>query len=359
MKKILLVIMFTLILSTGVWGNENLEFDFDNLENVVEDKTDLSFNELLKKLTEGENIFEIVRTRVADIFKERLFGDGIYIKTIIVISMIAAVINIMAVDIKDKSVASIVALISQIMIIGVAAVAFKNSVTLLENTTQDITDIINSAVPFMVMLLTATGNTAAIGGGGIIAMAAAAVGTSIKTIIIPVLVIATLLRIINILSGKELLDKLSALFMSGTKLGLKGCAYIFVFLVSLEKLSGGIVSKGIGSSFKSVIKMVPVVGDVVGGVSDIALNTIVSVSNGVGLVLIIIITVSALVPIAQIGITAFMFKFIAAVLEPVCDKHTIEIIDAVGEGNFIILAALFIISVMFIIASAIIMCGVL
>lgn len=358
MKKILFIVIFTVLLSCNARGEENIEFDFDNLEDTVEEKTDLSFNELLKSFIEGENVIEIIKSEIYDILKKSLFGGSFYIKAIIVISIISSIINIAAMDIKDKSVSGLVALIGQIMIIGVSAAAFKNSVELLHSTAQDVTDIVNSAVPFIVMLLSATGNAAAIGGGGIIAAAAAIVGTGINTLVIPLLVISTLLRILNILSGKQLLSKLSELFMSGTRLGLKAGAYIFVFLISFEKLSSGAINKGVGGSFKSLIKMVPVVGDVIGGVSDAALNTIGSITNGVGLIMVVVIIIVSLVPVAQIGITAFMFKLIAAVLEPVCDKQTIEIIDAVGEGNFMILSALFIISAMFVIACAIILCGV-
>ncbi len=358
MKKILFIVLVTLFFSCNARGEESIEFDFDTLEETVEEKTDLSFNELLKSFIEGKNVIEIIKSEFADTFKKNIFGGSLYMKAIIVISIISSIINIAAVDIRDKSVSGLVSLIGQIMIIGIAAASFKNSIELLQNTAQSVTDIVNSAVPFIIMLLTAIGNPAAVGGGGIIAAAAGIVGTGINTLVVPLLVISTLLRILNILSGKQLLDKLSELFMSGTKLGLKAGAYIFVFLLSVEKLSGGVINKGVGGSLKSIVKMVPVVGDVIGGAGDVALNTIGSISSGVGLIIIIVIMIVSLVPVIHIGITAFMFKLIAAVLEPVCDKQTIEIIDAVGEGNFMILSALFIISTMFVIACAIIICGV-
>lgn len=360
MKKIFLIIIFTMILSSNVRGEELIEeFDFKNLEEVIEEKTDLSFNDMLKDLMEGKNVFDTIKEKIIDMCKNQIFYNNTYIKAIIFISIISAIINIAAADIKDKSVAELLGLIGQIMVIGIATVSFKNSIDLLKNSVEDITDIINSAVPFIVMLLTAAGNAAAIGGGGIIAVGTSIMGSAIKTLIIPVLVIATLLRILNILSKKQLLDKLSDLFMTGTKLGLKICAYIFVFLITLEKISGGAINKGIGGSFKSVIKMVPVVGDVVGGASDAAINIIGAISNGAGLLLVLFIIIVTFMPLIEIGMAAFMFKLVAAVLEPICDKQTIEIIDTIGEGNFMILSALFIISAMFVMACAIIMCGVM
>lgn len=361
MKKIIFVFMFTIMFACSVKGEDNVKiesFDFYGLEKEVEEKTDLSFNEMLKDFFDGKGIFNIIKDKALDVIKNELFSNNKYIKAVIVISIISAVINILASDIKDKSSAELVGFIGRVMIVGIAAASFKNSIMVLENCVSDITDIINSAIPYIIMLLTATGNVSSIGGGGIIAAGTAVTAGAIKTVIVPVLVIATLLRILNILSKKQLLDKLSELFIRGTSIGLRGCAYLFVFLLTIERISGGAINKGLGSSVKSVIKMVPVVGDVIGGVSDVALNTISAISSGAGILLMCIIIIISLVPIGEIAAAAFLYKIAAALLEPVCDKQTIEIIDAVGESNLLILSALFIISAMFVTACAIILCGV-
>ena len=244
------------------------------------------------------------------------------------------------------------------MIIGVATISFKNSINVLEDSIEGITNVVNSSAPFIVMLMTATGNISAVGGGGILAIGAEIVGNTIKTLIIPFLAISTALRIINILSKKQLLDKLSALFMTGTSFALKACAYIFVFIVSIEKISGGAINKSLGGTLKGAVKMIPVIGDVVGGASDMALSALGAVSSGFTVVIVIVLVLVSFAPVVEIGIVAFMLKFISALLEPICDKQTIDIIDAVGDGNLLILSALFIISLMFVVSCAIVLGGV-
>lgn len=338
---------------------EELNIDFGELNNQVDEKTGLSFNELLEKLMSGENVFAIVKDNILDAVKDSIFKDGNFVKAIVIISVISALVNIVASDIKDKSVAELVGLIGQLMIVGVSAATFKSSIDLLQKGTMDIVDIVNSAVPFIAMLLVSTGNTMAIGGGGIIALGASVVAGAITSVIIPALVISTLLKLVNIISDRELVSKLSELFMYGVKTSLKFSAYIFVFLVSLEKISGGIINKGVGGTLKSLIKMVPVIGDVIGGISDTTLSTISAISSGVGLVIVLILVVVVSVPILQILVTALLFKLMAAVLEPICDKKTVDIIDTIGEGNLMVLSALFLISAMFVLSSVIILCGII
>lgn len=358
MKNILLIVVFTLIFSFNVKAESVNEFDFDNLEDTVEEKTDLSFNELIKDITQGEGIADILKERVSYVIKNGIFYNNNSLKAIIIISIIGALVNIIAEEIRDKSVSQLVALIGQIMIIGVSAISFKNSINVLENTVESITDIVNSSAPFIIMLMTATGNPTNIGGGGMLAIGAELVGNGIKAVIVPVLVIATVLKIINILSKKQLLDKLSELFMSTTKLSLKACAYLFVFLISIEKISGGAVNKSVGGTLKNAVKMIPVIGDVVGGASDMALNAIGAVSSGFSVVIIIVLIIVSFAPVLEIGIAAFMLKATAAILEPICDKETVEIIDTAGDGNLLILSALFIISLMFVVSCAVVLGGV-
>lgn len=358
MKSIIIAVILILLFSVETRADSVNNFDFGNLEDTVESEADISINELLKDITDGKGVIDILKDRIIYIIKNNIFYNNYTLKAIILISITSAVINIVADDIKDKSVAQLVALIGQIMIIGVATISFKNSINVLEDSIEGITNVVNSSAPFIVMLMTATGNISAVGGGGILAIGAEIVGNTIKTLIIPFLAISTALRIINILSKKQLLDKLSALFMTGTSFALKACAYIFVFIVSIEKISGGAINKSLGGTLKGAVKMIPVIGDVVGGASDMALSALGAVSSGFTVVIVIVLVLVSFAPVVEIGIVAFMLKFISAVLEPICDKQTIDIIDAVGDGNLLILSALFIISLMFVVSCAIVLGGV-
>ncbi len=358
MKGIIITAVLILLFSVNVKADSIDNFDFGNLEDTVENEADISINKLLKNINEGEGVVDVLKDRLIYIFKNNIFYNNSTLKAIILISIASAIINIVADDIKDKSVAQLVALIGQIMIIGVATISFKNSINVLKSSIESVTNVVNSSAPFIIMLMSATGNVSAVGGGGILAIGAEIVGKAIDTFIIPFLVISTALRVINILSKKQLVDKLSTLFMTGTQFALKACAYIFVFIVSVEKLSGGAINKSLGGTLKNAVKMIPVIGDVVGGASDMALNALGGVCSGFTVVIVIALVIVSFAPVVEIGIVALMLKLISAVLEPICDKQTIDIIDAVGDGNLLILSALFIISLMFVVSCAIVLGGV-
>lgn len=339
-------------------GNDIGNLEFYELEDTVMEKTDLSFESLAEDIINGRGVWDVLKERAYYILKEQVLHNNGYIKNIVVVSILSAFINIFAGEIKDKSVGELVSFIGQAVILGIAAASFKNSILQLKNCISSITDIINSAVPFMIMLLSASGKGSVIAGGGVFAIGTSLTGSFVNAVVIPMLTLSTLIRIINIISKKQILDKMSELFTKMTSLGLKGCAYVFVFLITIERLSGGIVNKSIGKTVKSVFKMIPVIGDVIGGVSDITISTLSAVSSGVGIVLMIVIVFTAIVPVIKIAVVCLIFKGTAAVIEPVCDKETVNIIDAVGESSFMILSAVFIINAMFAVSCAILLCGV-
>ena len=201
------------------------DFDFDELNSAVEEKAELSFDELMSELMSGRGILDILKEKAVDTVRKGVFSERSYLRLIVIIGIMSAFINIAAQDIRDKSISDIIGLIGRIMIIGAAAASFKSSVSVLSSAACDITDVVNSAVPFILMLLTASGSVSAVGSAGIVSLGTSMTASLVNDVITPVLITAVTLRLLNILSKKQLLDKLSALFMSAVSLGLKACAY--------------------------------------------------------------------------------------------------------------------------------------
>lgn len=358
MKKIIFIIFIAFLVGKNVYANEVnevIDYNFFELDEVVEEKIDLSFNELIKKYMAGEDVYESIKESFFNKVKGELFYNNDYIKNIVLISIISALINILIADLKDKSVCELVSLIGQIMVIGLATASFKSSIFLLINSLNDVLDIINSAIPFIIMFISASGR---IYGGALMTFGTSIVASGIQRVIVPILAFELLIKIVNIISKKNLLNKLSNLFSLCIKWGLKIFSYGFMFLVGIERISGGSINKFVGNYFKGVIKMVPIIGDVFSGASDIAIGVISGVKNGTALLIMVVIFLIVIVPILKIAIVGFTYKMIAGFLEPICEKQIIEIIDVVGNSTFLVLSALFLISFMFFISCGITLCGV-
>lgn len=356
--RYIITIFLVILFSVNAYGyEEDIEKlpDIGRIESSVRENTDLSFKELIKTVLSGEDIIHIIKGDIKGFIKKQ-FSENSGIKSIIAAGIICGIINMLSQDINDRSTSELIGLTGRIMILAIAAVSLKNSINILQSCIIGITDIINSSLPFVAAVASARGQIS--GGGLILAMGTDMTAEGIKTLVIPLLVMGTSLKAVNIISGREILDKLSELFICSVTWSLKIFAYGFVFFTGLERISGGIVSRGAGSILKSAVKMIPVVGDIVGGAGEIAMTAVLTIGNAAGIVLIVVIIVLSSLPLIEIAVTASMYKLAAAVLEPVCDKTTIAVIDTIGEANFKVMAALFTVDVMFIMSLALLLCSV-
>ncbi len=353
--KYIMVFLLVILFSVNVYGYDADELpDIDKVESAVRDNTDLSFKKLIRAVISGEDIISLLKNDLRSFVKKRIYDNGPNIKNIIAVAIICSILNILSQDIKDSSTAELIGLTGRVVILVLASAGIKASIDILLDCTEAVADIINSAIPLIMTVASVGGKIP--GGGLLLAMGTEIAANGIKTVVIPLLLMGTMLRLVNMISGREILDRLSELFIGFVSWALKLCAYGFVFLMGLERISGGTISKGAGSMIKSAVKMIPVVGDIVGGAGEIAATAILTIGNAAGIALIIIIIIMSSFPIIEIGVVAIMYRLAAAILEPVCDKATIAVIDAVGEANFKVLAALFTINAMFIMSLAILMC---
>lgn len=361
MKTLLKIIIVLIFLSFPicVYGDDLKiadSFDLSNIEDTVEDRADISFTSLIETILQGGDVIDLLKGDIKSLAFNQIDKTKNYVKIIIVIGIISALINIMSKDIKDKSVAELISLIGQVVILGIASVSFKNSIDVLKINIGNIVDIINSIIPLIITIIT-LGGTGATGGGSILLLGTEVVSWGINGIIVPLMIMGIILKIVNLISNKDILSKLSDLLIRGTSYALKFFAYAFTFLIGIERLSAGAISKSAGGLIKSLVKMVPVIGDIVGGTGEIALAAIYSIGNALGIAVIIVIIIACSIPLLEIGITALTYRILAAVLEPICDKTTIEVIDTIGEANLKVLSSLFIVNAMFVISSAILLCG--
>ena len=72
MKGIIITAVLILLFSVNVKADSIDNFDFGNLEDTVENEADISINELLKNINEGEGVVDVLKDRLIYIFNWEL-----------------------------------------------------------------------------------------------------------------------------------------------------------------------------------------------------------------------------------------------------------------------------------------------
>ena len=347
MRKLALIMLFAIILCKSVYADDLLHyFDTSGIEASVEKNSNINFSELFNNIISG-NASEVKNSiidNIKELFLENLQKNVSNIKILCVICLLIGLFKNAVNGIEEKGVYAI------------AIVAFKEMINILKDIVINIIDIIDGAMPLMIGVISLNGNAVhAAGVYAILMFVTERLLYIVDGIIIPLISTGTLIKIVNLLSKKEMLSKMSELFSFITNNLIRIGALAFIALLTFEKIGGNTVGSFFGNSTKSVIKMIPVVGDIYGNGIDIASSALKTLNNGISLSIIIILITAAILPIIKIVTITFLYKIVAALIEPVSDKETVEIIDSIGEGGKQILSTLFSVLFMFVMTNIICM----
>jgi len=169
----------------------------------------------------------------------------------------------------------------------------------------------------------------------------------LEVIVYPLIYLVLALSVINHLSPRYKLLRLADLLKKIT-LGILGAVgSIFVALLGIEGLSGiatdGIVIRGV----KYAISTLPIVGNVLESTMETIAGGSLLVKNFFGIAGLIILLLVLLLPLVKILAIAFMYKLAAALVEPLGEESTGQLLNDVANGFFLVLAVVILVSMLF------------
>lgn len=376
MKKIIifLILFFSFNINVNAYGNDNYDesiedtldeqlkmFDFEGMKTIISNtgyEEDFDFEEIIKGIILGENDFsfkEIINKCFRKLFSE-VFANLYLIRNLIIVCILSALLKNLTEAFKQKETGELGFYVSYIVVVMILFSSFSTGLSILQNTSEDLITIMQGALPLIISLLVATGNTAnAYLFQPVMLFVIQILSFVTSNVFIPLISISAVLQIINYLTQREILTKFSNLIKSCVSWGLKGSAILFMSVLSIQRLSAPILNGTINKTAKVAINMIPVVGDVLTGAVDGIAYWTYAIKNGVSLTIIILIIFMCMIPVIKLISLVFIYKFTAAIIQPICDKRIIECIDTIGGYTAIILGVLFTIIVMFIFSAIIVL----
>lgn len=173
-------------------------------------------------------------------------------------------------------------------------------------------------------------------------------GLFIQTVILPMLFLATLLSIVSILTEHYKVTQLAQLLRNWS-IGLLGLFItIFLGVISVQGASTA-VTDGITIRTAKFItgNFIPVIGRMFTDATDTVISASVILKNTVGIAGVGILLLIVAFPAIKILIIAFIYKFAAAILQPLGGGPIISCLDIISKNIIYVFAALAIVSLMF------------
>lgn len=173
-------------------------------------------------------------------------------------------------------------------------------------------------------------------------------GVFIQNVVLPMLFLSTLLSIVSTLSEHYKVTQLANLLRNWS-IGLLGLFLtVFLGVISVQGASTAITDGVTIRTAKFITgNFIPVIGRIFTDATDTVISASVLLKNTVGIAGVAILLLIAAFPAIKILMIAFIYKFAAAILQPLGGGPVITCLDIIGKSVIYVFAALAIVSLMF------------
>ena len=366
-KIIIIVIIFIFLLPMAVFAENE-----PNSENILEEqKSNFGIKEFLNEAKsyapdfiqelDISNMFDMATSGNidnAEILKKilSLLGKEVtntlkVLVNILVIILIHSILKSLTDNLENSGISKIVYYAQYILIVTIIMANFSEILSSVNNTTEDLVGFAKILIPLLVTLMIYTGSvTTSSIIEPILLFLIELISNLIRTLIIPVVSIITVMIIISKISDRVQINKLGSFMKSSVIWVLGVILTVFIGVLSLE---GGLTSSVDGVTAKTakaaVSTLIPVVGKVLGDGVDAVLGSGVILKNAVGIVGVIIIIGICLMPIIKLATFSIMYTILSGIVEPLADTKIVKLLDEMSGVFKLLLAIVCSVSVLLII----------
>ncbi|WP_369902665.1 stage III sporulation protein AE [Bacillus manliponensis] len=313
-----------------------------------------SFMEFVK----GEKEFSIKEWMIGllkYLFHE-LIANGKLLGTLIMLTIFSALLQSLQSAFAKSSVSKIADAVVYMVLIIFALNSFYVVMTYARETIQTMVDFVLALLPILLALIATGGGIVSVSFfHPIIVFLMHTSGLLMNYIVLPLLLLATILSIVSTMSDEYKVTKLAKL-LQNVSVGVIGIFLtIFLGVLSVQGTATA-VADGIAVKTAKFVtgNFIPVVGRMFTEAADTVISASALLKNTVGIVGVVILLLIVAFPAIQIFCIAFIYKFAAAVLQPVGSNSIIQCLDIIGRSIIYVFASLAIVSFMFFLSITII-----
>ena len=297
--------------------------------------SDYSPQSLVEALIKGESIFntESLINNFTDLFMLEIRSALVLCVEIISICIVIGILNGLSSSFNSKSVSQISLLICSMIIIGIAINSLKDTYNLAQDSINTMSNTMTIIMPILIGILISTGSiTSGTILSPLIVGAITAISFIIKNFILPALFISTILSLVNCLTEKNYVNKLAKLIRN---LAVAITGLLLVLLTGIITIQGLLTQTSdgllINTAKFSLSNFIPIIGGFTSDTVELFLKCMSSIKSVVGIFGIIVIILLLIIPLIKILSIAVIYKFTAAIAEPVTSSKIADGLNDMGS----------------------------
>lgn len=336
------------------------EFQFSDIDGMIDDifpRGKWTFTELVEGLISGDVdlTFDLLKEFVTDQFFYELDTSRSGLIHILLLVIIAAVFSNFSKMFKSTQVSEISFFMLYMMLITITLTNFR---ILAEAVTANLGRLLEfmkllGPIYFLAVGIS-TGSSTSITFYQVVLLLIFLVEMLILNFLVPLAQLYLIMRILGEMSPELPLTKFSELLETIISWSLKT---LMAGIIGLNLIQG-LISPAIDTVKRSFLtktgEALPIVGDVIGGTTEIVLGTAVLIKNGIGVAGMVLCFVICLAPLLQMAITTLLYQLVAALIQPISDKRMVNCVSSMADSSKVLLKILSTTMVLFLLTIAVV-----
>ena len=330
--------------------------DFSEVDAVIRGSSGdgvrgIDFPTLVGQAVRGE--LDLSPQSIAGSVLQSLFGNAgemlSLMRHMILIAVLGAVFRELSASFQKKAVSEMGFYVHYLMILSILISSFQMCIGLMQSLSGELCAFMLAAQPMLVGLVAMGGQpTAAFAFAPVLLAAANAVAFVVQQAIVPTITLAAALQVVNDLSERPMLEKLSELLRKGIAWTLRGVAVLFVGVLSMQRLGVPVAQTAVSRTAKLAVNAIPVVGTTLASTVDSVLAWADVARSGVMVATVIVLALLCAAPLLEMAAFVLIYKLTASLIQPVADERVVKAVDATGTFAGMLLGASAVVAVMFI-----------
>ena len=340
------------------------ELDLSRVQRMLDQmlgEESFSMKDMLDGLIKGEKVLseDTVQEMVHSFLFSGLEKEKSLLIKILLLILLSAVLANFADVFESGQIGDICFYIVYLLLFILLMASFSSVTRSVQQTITWMAEFMRGLAPayFLTISIAAGSSTAAVFYEGVLILTWL-IQEVILNLLFPGACLYVLISLINNLSKEEMLGKMAKLLDTAVSWGLKTLLGMVVGLQVVRGLIAPVMDTLKRSALGKAAGALPGVGNAVNMVTELVLTSAVLVRNCLGVVILFAFVAAGAGPVIHYGILSLLYRFLAAIAQPVSEKRIVDSLATMGEGCALLLRILFTAEILCILDFVILMTGI-
>ena len=312
--------------------------EFDEIQEILEESTTCSFSveEYVKQVIAGKENLSLagIGSDVLDILKAETTQQKKIFIQLLTLAFAAGIFSNFSSLFKNSQVGETSFYIVYLILFSVLTVSYFSIAQLVQHTFEHLITFMKVLLPaYFASMVFVTGVTASIGLYEVTLFTISAAEMIIVKIALPLINIYFILSLANRISKEDMLSKFVELLEIIVRWGLKTLLGIVVGMHTIQSMVMPAASRLKMTTVNKTIHALPVLGDLLGSVTETVLGAGVLVKNAVGAAGLIAVIAICAIPILKVVICNLIYRLAMTAAQPVSDKRILDCMQGAVKAS--------------------------